>query len=47
MRVRVRILFDYPESGNSLDEFPSVSCEQAIATLELAREVIASNANPA
>jgi len=50
-RVPVKILFDYLEAGDSLevflDEFPSVSREQAIAALELAREVIAPDAHPA
>ena len=50
-RVPVRILFEYLEAGDSLevflDEFPSVRREQAIAALELAREVIAPDAHPA
>ena len=50
-RVPIRILFEYLEAGDSLDifldEFPSVSREQAIAALELAREFITPNANPA
>jgi uncharacterized protein (DUF433 family) len=50
-RVPVKILFDYLEAGDSLevffDEFPSVSREQAVAALELAREVIVSDAYPA
>ena len=50
-RVPVKILFDYLEAGDSLevflDEFPSVSREQAVAALELAREVIAPDAHPA
>lgn len=50
-RVPVRILFEYLEAGDSLevflDEFPSVKREQAIAALELAREVIAPDAHPA
>ncbi len=50
-RGPVRMLFDYLEAGDSLevflDEFSSVSREQAVATLELAREVIASDAHPA
>ena len=41
-RVPVRNLIDYLEHGNSLDElladFPSVTRDQAIAVLELARE---------
>ena len=50
-RVPVKILFDYLEAGDSLDvfldEFPSVTRERAVATLELAREVIAPHAHPA
>jgi len=50
-RVPVKNLFDYLEAGDSLDifldAFPSVSREQAVAALELAREVIAPDAHPA
>ncbi|MGA8054298.1 MAG: DUF433 domain-containing protein [Burkholderiales bacterium] len=50
-RVPVKILFDYLEAGDSLevflDEFPSVSREQAIAALELARKAVAPDAHPA
>lgn len=50
-RVPVKNLFDYLESGDSLDEFledfPSVSREQAIAALEQAREALATDAHPA
>jgi uncharacterized protein (DUF433 family) len=50
-RVSVKILFDYLEAGDSLevflDEFPSVSREQAIAALELARETLSADAHPA
>ena len=42
-RVPVKSLYDYLEAGDSLDEFldsfPSVRREQAIAALELAREM--------
>lgn len=42
-RVPVKSLYDYLEAGDSLDEFldsfPSVSREQAVAALELAREM--------
>ena len=42
-RVPVKSLFDHLEAGDSLDEFlvsfPSVSRQQAIAALELAREM--------
>ena len=50
-RVPVRILFEYLEASDSLevvlDEFSSVKREQAIAALELAREVVAPDAHPA
>jgi uncharacterized protein (DUF433 family) len=50
-RVPVKNLFDYIEAGDSLDrflaDFPSVSREQAIAALELAREALAADAHPA
>jgi len=43
-RVPVYNLFDYLEAGDSLDEFleqfPSVSHEQAIAAIELAKNAI-------
>ncbi|NES25513.1 MAG: DUF433 domain-containing protein [Symploca sp. SIO3E6] len=41
-RVPMKILLDYLEAGDSLDDFldhfPSVSREQAIAVLELAKD---------
>ena len=47
-RVPVKNLFDYLEGGDSLDEFlndfPSVTREQAIAALELAREMTEAHA---
>ncbi|MEK6246174.1 MAG: DUF433 domain-containing protein [Pseudomonadota bacterium] len=50
-RVPVKNLFDYLEGGYTieqfLDQFPSVSRDQAIAALELAREVLAPDAHPA
>jgi uncharacterized protein (DUF433 family) len=50
-RVPVRNLFDYLAAGDSLDDFldsfPSVTREQAVAALELAREALAADANPA
>ena len=50
-RVPVKNLFDCLEGGYSLeqflDDFPSVSREQAIAALELAREALTADANPA
>lgn len=43
-RVPLYNLFDYLEAGDSLDEFleqfPSVSREQAVAALELAKESV-------
>lgn len=50
-RVPVKNLFDYLEAGDSLDDFlqsfPSVTREQAVAVLELAREALAPDAHPA
>lgn len=50
-RVPIKTLLDYLEAGDSLDEFldhfPSVSREQAIATLELAKEMLTAYANSA
>ena len=50
-RVPVMNLFDYLETGDSLDDFPksfpSVTREQAIAVLELAREALATDAHSA
>lgn len=50
-RVPVRSLFDYLESGDSLDEFlrqfPSVKRGQAIAALELARDTVLARARTA
>lgn len=47
-RVVVKNLFDYLASGYSLDvfldDFPSVSREQAIRTLEMAKEALESYA---
>jgi uncharacterized protein (DUF433 family) len=50
-RVPVQSLFDYLEAGDTLDEFlrqfPSVSREQAVAALELARDTLLTSARPA
>jgi len=50
-RVPVKNLFDYLEAGDSLDDFltsfPSVTREQAVAALKLARAVLAPDAHPA
>jgi uncharacterized protein (DUF433 family) len=49
-RVPVYNLFDYLEAGDSLDEFleqfPSVSRDQAVAALEFAKESVADLASP-
>ncbi len=50
-RVPMKTLLDYLEAGDSLDifldHFPSVSREQAIAALELAKEMLTAYTNPA
>jgi uncharacterized protein (DUF433 family) len=50
-RVPFRNLIDYLEGGHSLDEFldefPSVSREQAVAVLEAAHEALSAGARPA
>ncbi len=50
-RVPVKTLYDYLEGGDSLDEFlndfPSVSRDQAVAALELGREMTESRATAA
>ena len=50
-RVPIKNLFDYLEAGDPLDKFlrsfPSVTREQAVAALELAREALVSDAHPA
>jgi uncharacterized protein (DUF433 family) len=47
-RVPAKTLFDYLEAGDPLDEFlndfPSVTREQAVAALEIAREATESHA---
>jgi uncharacterized protein (DUF433 family) len=49
-RVPVYNLFDYLEAGDSLDDFldqfPSVSREQAVSALELAKEAVVGVAHP-
>lgn len=46
-RVPVQSLFDYLEAGDSLDEFleafPTVSREQVVAALEIAREAVTAD----
>jgi len=50
-RVPVKTLYAYLEAGDSLDEFlndfPSVTREQAVAALELGREMTETRAAPA
>ena len=50
-RVPIKTLFDHLESGDSLeiflDDFPSVSREQAVALLEQARMALIPDAHPA
>lgn len=50
-RVPIKTLVDYLKAGDSLDEFldhfPSVKHEQAIAVLELAKEMLISYAHTA
>jgi uncharacterized protein (DUF433 family) len=48
-RVPVKTLFDHLEAGDPLgvflDDFPSVTREQAIAVLEIGREAVEAIAN--
>lgn len=50
-RVPVRNLLDYVESGQSLnqflEDFPSVSRDQAVAALRWARQMLVAHARPA
>ncbi len=47
-RVPIKNLFDYIETGNTLEkfleEFPSVRKEQVISLMELAENILISNA---
>lgn len=49
-RVPVQSLFDYLEAGDSLEEFleafPTVSREQVVGALEIAREAVTAVATP-
>ena len=49
-RVPVRNLLDYLASGETLDDFlkdfPSVTREQALSALEMAREALTAGAGP-
>lgn len=50
-RVPVKALWDYIEGGDSLqtflDHFPTVTREQALAALELAKEMLTRHASAA
>jgi len=50
-RVPFQTLLDYLESGEPLseflDDFPTVSREQAVAALEQAKDALLARANPA
>jgi uncharacterized protein (DUF433 family) len=50
-RVPVQTLLDYLEAGDPLDEFledfPTVSREQVVAVLELAKEMLLARASAA
>ncbi|MEK7408401.1 MAG: DUF433 domain-containing protein [Acidobacteriota bacterium] len=50
-RVPLKNLIDYLAAGDSLDDFlddfPSVSREQAVAALEIARDILIAGACPA
>lgn len=49
-RVAIQTLLDYLEGGHRIDDFladfPTVSRNQAVALLELAREALTSHARP-
>lgn len=49
-RVPLRTLLDYLEAADSLndflEDFPSVSREQAVAALQLARQMLVAHAHP-
>ncbi len=50
-RVPLRNLLDYLEAGDSLndflEDFPSVTREQAVAALQLAEQLLVAHAHPA
>lgn len=50
-RVPIKNLIDYLEAGDSLytflDHFPSVTKQDAISVLELAKEMLIAHAHPA
>lgn len=49
-RVPIRTLLDYLEAGDSLndflEDFPSVTREQAVSALQLAKQILVTHANP-
>jgi uncharacterized protein (DUF433 family) len=49
--VRVKNLLDYPAAGDSLDRFldhfPSATREQAVAALQVAKDLLTARATPA
>ena len=50
-RVPLKNLFDYLESGETLEQFlldfPAVDRSKAVAALQMAREALGANAHPA
>jgi uncharacterized protein (DUF433 family) len=50
-RVPVQTLLDYLEAGDSLndflEDFPSVSRQQAVAALQFAKQMLVTHAHPA
>ena len=50
-RVPVKNLFDYLDSGETLEQFlldfPAIDRSKAVAALEMAREALDANAHPA
>ena len=46
-RVPVRILIEYLEAGDPLDDFPTVSRSQAVGVLELAGTMLAGASDEA
>ena len=44
-RVPLKNLIDYLAAGDSLDDFPSVTREQAVAALEVARDMLIAGAH--
>ena len=50
-RVPIKTFMDYLEAGDSLsdflEDFPTVSRQQAVAALQLAKRILVAHANPA